>query len=164
MTRTRVGIGLVLLGLFSACSKSSTGPNDPVLGAWHVTAVAMDSGTFAPLTFTLTMRASGRGYAATLPSMTYNTTAFDSSNATIQFSYGGDTIIAIGQFVLDHGDTLAGVRVARGATVASACEYAFMHGVFNAARDSIVGSIDIIDNGQDNTGCAASGAFRAVKG
>lgn len=154
--------GVVVMALLS-CSKSSTGPQDPVVGVWNVSVTTMNTGTFAPNSFTLTFAASGAGYSSAMPSMTYDATVFDSASGTIQFNIGGDTTIAIGKIVKMHGDTLVGVRVARGVTLDADCEYAEFFGLFNAARDSIRGSINIINKGQGGSGCGDYAAFTAVK-
>ncbi|HKR55802.1 MAG TPA: hypothetical protein VJS20_05845 [Gemmatimonadales bacterium] len=156
---------IAILAVLPSCSKSSAGPTDPVVGSWKVSVSSMNSGTFTPVSFTLTFATSGTGYAANMPSMTYNSTTFDSASGTIQFNQGGDTTVAIGKIVKMHGDTLVGVSVARGVTDSAACEFAEFFGIFNTARDSIRGSINIINLGQGGgTGvCDDYAGFIAVK-
>lgn len=156
---------IAILAALPSCSKSSAGPTDPVVGSWKVSVSAMNSGTFTPLSFTLTFATSGTGYAANMPSMTYNATTFDSASGTVQSQIGGDTTIAIGKVVKLHGDTVLGVRLARGVTDSSACEYAEVFGILNAARDSIQGSINIINLGQGGGAgiCSDYAGFIAVK-
>jgi len=154
-------VGVVML--LVSCSKSSAGPTDPIVGTWHVSVGSMNTGTFAPSTFNLAFATSGSGYTAAMPTMTYNSTTFDSASGTIQSNIGGDTTIAIGKVVMVRGDTLLGVSIARGVTADSACEFAMFLGVFNTARDSIRGTLNIINRGQGGTGCSDYGAIIAVK-
>lgn len=155
------------VGLY-ACSKSSSGPSDPVVGNWKFTLTSsMSLGTFSPNTFTLALAASGTGYSATLPAMSYSsgsfgTYAFDSVGS-IQFALGGDTTIAIGRFVKMHGDTLVGVRLTRSALADTDCEFALVLGLFNATRDTIQGSVDIINKAQGSVGCNDFAGYVAVK-
>ncbi len=95
------------VALAIGCSKSSTGPSDPLVGSWRVTVpylyqvVVGDTGSISPSPFTLTIAKTGANYTATYPTLDFaftNTTipileTFDSSAAGLgQFTVTGDNL------------------------------------------------------------------------
>lgn len=87
------------------CSKSSTGPTDPFVGIWQVSAsVVLNGGASAPVTpdpFTLTIAKNGSTYAETFPRLTWAPTApvnfTDSStaSATASVTVSGDSLYVV---------------------------------------------------------------------
>ncbi len=82
MRTVRCAAAAAAVVAFAACSKDSTGPADPLVGAWHVTvqnliyngAVPPDTGTITPAPFTMTVGKSGQAYSITFPALTWNVT------------------------------------------------------------------------------------------
>ncbi len=89
------------------CSKSSTGPSDPLVGSWRITVpylyqvIVSDTGSIAPSPFTLTIAKTGTTYTATYPTLSFAFSSggipvlevFDSSAAGLgQFTVAGDSL------------------------------------------------------------------------
>ncbi len=69
--------GMVALGLLAvACSKSSTGPSDPLLGTWKLQiSGVVPTQAFVPDPITITVSTSGSTYTATYSSFTWSYTS-----------------------------------------------------------------------------------------
>jgi hypothetical protein len=105
-----------------SCSKSSTGPGDPLVGAWNVTlsTIVYDSTYFtpAPVTLTITKNPSG-AYAATYGDLVYHypggsvIDTYTQTNDSSSFTAAGDSILLkvgapIGQCVMTLQGTFTG--------------------------------------------------------
>ncbi len=114
MRTARCAAAAIAVALAAACSKSSTGPSDPIAGTWSATIGRMvfnatnppDTGTVTPAPFTLTLVKGGNGqppYLATWPALNLAVT-FGSVpvNMPIPASTNGYTIAASGDSLTVH--------------------------------------------------------------
>ncbi len=156
---------VAVVAIASSCSKSSTGPADPIAGSWSVTIqnliyngdVPPDTGTVTPKPFTLTLVKGGLGqqpYLATWPVLNW-AVAFSGvpTNVTIPASTNGYTIAA-------SGDSLT-VNVPF-AAAGSGCEVV-VRGAFQG--NSVTGAIDVVGGTCGMLGGAetAQGSWTATK-
>ena len=144
-----------------ACSKSSTAPQDPVVGIWHVS-VSPGKAALVPSTFDLALAASGKGYSGTLPTFQYGTTTFDSVGS-VQAGVGSVVTTAVMGVFASVGDSLLGVEYTRGVASKEACWYVWMVGALNQAKDTITGYFEVWDENGDFGGCQDAPSFTAVK-
>ena len=143
-----------------ACSKSSTGPTTPGVGDFHFTVGAMSSGTLSPSSFTVTLAASGKGFAGNLPAFQYSGKAYDSVGS-VEIAFPRDTIVSFGKLQMITQDTLVGVAASKNT---AGCAYVFLVGAFNAAKDSITGVIAMLDNtGAQSGACTDQASFTAAR-
>ena len=107
----RPTLPLMLLGLLAACN-SSTSPNATVVGTWHVSVGAVDSGSVAPTTFNFVVTASGDSFLITAPTLTWSvgTLTFDSTVSMIHFSsatyFGFQEIPKVGSAIVPGDPSL----------------------------------------------------------
>lgn len=157
MTKFFSAIGVVTaLTTLTACSKESTGPQP---GSWQATIGGMTN-AFTPTRFTFAFATvSSTQQVAPLPAMTYNGEALDAVGSTDFGLLSKDSVMAYGQLIQLLGDTLVGVRQGQGSP---GCNTAFFLVAFDSARDSVNGSVRMLD-GSNGFNTCDQGTFSAVK-
>ncbi len=146
---------VAVIGLTMACSKSSTGPSDPMVGTWSVTvkylyqAIVADTGSVSPRPFTLTVAKSGTTYTATYPAL-----AFDFVAGGIPVEDAFDSSVAGQGTLAISGDS---IRISTPALNLAQCSLSILGA---AAGGTAQGSVVV-----DGMGCPgnAHGVWTATK-